>query len=122
MEIRDTAKAVISAGGNLSAAVDLTGRQVMNIQMSPAWTTADITFQASADGITYADLWGAVMGSFAQNEVRLHASAGRLLSFQWKGRRYMRGIRYLKVRSGTSATPVAQAAERTITLILNPTA
>lgn len=30
------------------------------------------------------------------------------------------GIRYLKLRSGTSGTPVAQAAKRTITLITRP--
>lgn len=68
-----------------------------------AWTAAGITFQVSLDGSAWSDLLN------ASGEVAFASDAA--------GRAYQvpaGGFRYIKVRSGTSGTPVAQAADRTI--------
>lgn len=77
--------------------------------MPAAWTAAELTFQVSADGITYGDLYEA-----DATEVSVMAAASRYIRLEpsaWAV------IRYLKVRSGTSAAPVNQAAQRTFTFL-----
>lgn len=103
--------AVIAAGGSLSAAADLGGLRLAGIEMPAGWTAAGLTFQGAATNPAgLADLYD---GSGA--EVTLPAAAGRFI--QVDEERFA-GIRWLKIRSGTSATPVTQAAERTLRLVL----
>ena len=103
--------ASIDNGASLSGAVDLGGRKLAAIDMPAAWTAANITFQASADGITYDDLYD------NSTERSLTVAASRYLMQNigdWVG------LRYLKIRSGTSGTPVNQGASRIITLLVQP--
>lgn len=111
---KTTVAATIAISTALSAAVDLGAiGTLVGIQMPAAWTTANLTFQASYDGgTTYQDLY-----DDAGNEVTVTAAASRniyLSPEEWAG------IQLLKVRSGTSGTPVNQAAARTITLVTRP--
>ncbi|WP_234680804.1 hypothetical protein [Bradyrhizobium monzae] len=101
------APATILSGQNLSAPIDLANHALAGIEMPSAWTSAVITFQVSSDGVTYRDFWD------ENGEVSFQAAANRAIriaSWSWFA------IRYLKIRSGTSATPVAQAADRVINL------
>lgn len=112
-EVRETKELVIANGESLSTAVDLTDSLVLvGLQMPAAWTAAGITLQASVDGITYGDL-----KDYAGNEYSLVVTADDYL---YLDPAELVSIRYLKVRSGTSGTPVNQAAERTITLLVRP--
>jgi len=104
-----TVTATILGTASLSAAVDLMGGRLVGIQMPSAWTAAGLTFQASADGETYADLY-----DDGGNEVGGSAAASRYIVFD-AGANF-EGVRWLKVRSGTAASAVNQDATRTLTL------
>ncbi|RZN10279.1 hypothetical protein CWO91_13890 [Bradyrhizobium genosp. SA-3] len=85
----------------------MAGHVLSRIELPSAWTAATLTLQVSTDGVTYRDLWD------ESGEVTYQAGANRaihLSSFGWWT------IRYLKIRSGTSAAPVNQGADRTIAL------
>jgi hypothetical protein len=100
---------VIANGQSLSGGVDLGGDALVEIVMPSAWTAADLTFQTSDDEVTFQNMYsggGEVQVSVdASQNVRLDPSD-------------FIGINFLKVRSGTSGTPVNQGAERTIKLVL----
>ena len=109
----ETVEANIAASAALSGAVRLPPACYLSaIIMPAAWTTADLTFQGSHDGVTYYDIYDEY-GS----EVTVSAAASRhivLMPALWSG------TRFLKVRSGTTGTPVNQAAARTLNLIVRP--
>jgi hypothetical protein len=102
--------ATIANGASLSGAISLRGGRLSAIQMPAAWTAANLTFQTSFDGATFADAYDDV-----GNELTVSATISRVLQLdpsKWVG------VQYIKVRSGTSASPVAQGAARTLQLIL----
>jgi hypothetical protein len=107
-----TRTATIASGQSLSAAIDLGTYQLARIAFPAAWTAADLTFQVSADGTTYNNLYTA-----AGTEYTVEADASRDVILT---RQDFEAIRYLKIRSGTSGAAVNQAAERTLTLTLVP--
>lgn len=101
----------IPSGGSLSLPLDC-GELVPTLLLVPSpWTTAAVTFQVSTDGTTWTDLRDG-----AGNEVAVAAGAGGA-AFALS-RDLFQGARYLRLRSGTAATPVAQAASRTLTVVL----
>lgn len=100
----------IANGTSLSGAVPLGGRQIVGISMPAAWTAAGITLQGSADGgATYQDVYDA-----AGTEYAITAAAARHIVLDPNE---LRGLTHVKVRSGTSAAPVNQLAERTVRLL-----
>lgn len=104
--------AVIANGASLSAAVDCEGAPPVAIVMPAAWTAADLTFQVSADGSTYSNLYDE--NASTRTETTLKAAAAdiiRLDPAKWGW------VRYLKIRSGTAGSAVNQAAERTLQVI-----
>lgn len=107
---RSTYSVTISSGTSLSAAIDLGSTILFAIQIPSSWTTANITFQASADGVTYANLYDST-----GTEVTVTAAASEFIVFSapapWMG------IRFIKVRSGTSSTPVNQGADRALSIV-----
>lgn len=105
-------EATISSGESLSAAVDLGDGALVRIAMPSSWTTADLTFQTSYDGTTYSDLYDA-----DGNEYDVSAAASREIIVPIAD---LIGARYVKVRSGTTGTPVNQGADRTINLVVAP--
>jgi hypothetical protein len=101
----------IANGASLSGAVDIGGRKLVAIDMPSAWTAAALTFQASADGVTYDDMYDGA----TERSLTVAASRYMMLNIgDWVG------ARYLKIRSGTSGTPVNQGGARTITLMVQP--
>lgn len=99
----------IDNGASLSSAAHIGSGELVGI-MLPTLTSASLTFQASADGVTYAEA--------------LDASSSAVAVGTSTGARYIKapadlaGIPFLKIRSGTSGAPVQQGAERIITLII----
>jgi hypothetical protein len=104
----DTRVATIANGESLSSAVDLQDGRAARIDMPSAWTAADLTFQVSPDGNTYTDLYEA-----DGTEYTVTAAASRSIILPIAD---FLGIRYLKVRSGTSAAAVNQGAARNLTI------
>jgi ABC-type Fe3+ transport system permease subunit len=101
--------ATIAAGASLSGAVALTGRVITGILLPSAWTAADLTLSVSLDGVTYADLHDAA------GESVFTVGASSFVGVAITG---MLGFNYVKVRSGGSAAPVNQVAQRDIVLVL----
>ena len=103
--------AVIASGASLSGAVDLGGRKLVAIVMPAEWTAAGMTFQASPDGVTYYNVYD----NATERALTVGANYYSALSIgDWVG------VRWVKLRSGTAGTAVNQAAERTITLVVQP--
>lgn len=106
---RSTATATIASGASLSGAVDLGANFSMaRITMPAAWTAAGLSFQTSADGVTYNE-----MLDDALSPVSAAVAANSDFALN---RDVWRGVRYLKIRSGTSGTPVNQGADRAIVI------
>ena len=103
--------AAIQAGESLSDPVYTAGLVLLGIQMPAAWTTADLTFQASVDlSANVADLY-----DHDGIEVTVSAAAGQFVSVDLS---LFAGAAYIAVRSGTASTPVTQGSNRTLVLAL----
>jgi len=112
VELRSTQDVTLTTSSPVSAAVELLGKVPVALQMPAAWTTANLTFQASKDGTTYANIY-----SDAGVEKVVTAAASRFIPLDPAD---FVGCRFVKLRSGTSSTAVTQAAARTVTLIVRP--
>ena len=100
----------IAAAASLSDAVDLETSTLMAVIMPAAWDAAGLTFEVSHNGTDWVDLYnefGELLVTVADTDRYIH-----LTPAEWVG------VRHVKVRSGTSAAAVAQAAERVITLVV----
>ena len=103
---------VIASGASLTSAINLGARKLVGIIMPSAWTAAALTFSGSnADDGTFVDIYdGATERSYA-----VTASKYLMLAISdWVG------VKHLKIRSGTTGTPVNQGAARSIILALQP--
>ena len=105
-----TATATIANGASLSNAVSLGTSDLISIIMPAAWTAAALTYQFSVDGTNFYDAYSTTAELTATS-----AGASRIININAAT---YDAARYIKIRSGTSATPVNQAADRTLTLIL----
>ncbi len=98
-----TVSAAIAAGASLSNGIRFGGLTAMTLIVPSGWTAANITFQVSYDGVNYSDfrdIQGAEIGATV-------IAAGDVIQLDY---RTFRGVVYLKVRSGVSATPVNQVS------------
>jgi len=110
--VRNSFTTTISSGQSLSSAIDLGSSTLFAIQMPAAWTTAaNITFQASYDGVTYCNMYDSNGTEMTVTGVAASEFIVLALPTQWIG------VRFLKIRSGTSGTPVSQGADRVLGLI-----
>ena len=101
----------IAAAASLSEAVDLRGMMLLAIFMPAAWDAAVLTFMGSPTlGGTYLPIY-----DDASNEVTVPVAAGKAVAID-AALLKLAPFRYIKIRSGTAATPVAQTAERKITV------
>ncbi len=105
-----TVSATIGADSALSDAVDVRGTTLVGLVMPADWTSADVTLQASVDGVSYADVYEA-----SGVEVRLLADANRFIRLEPAA---FAGMRYVKLRSGVSGAPVNQASARSLMFVV----
>lgn len=105
----------ILSGASLSGALDIgPGHTLVAIRIPAAWTTAGLTFQCCEDGATFGNFYqaGAEYSIASAGVV-----AGGYISVSPGD---FAGVRGLKVRSGTSGSPVNQGADRILTLVTLP--
>ena len=101
---------VIGAGQSLSEAVDLSDVRALAVQLPASINSATaLTFQGSADGVTYNNLFDST-----GTEVSIAVAASRFVALDPA---VFAGIPYLKARTGTSGSPTAQTADITLTLV-----
>lgn len=102
--------ASIPNGQSITANLDLGTSRLVRISTPAAWTAANLTFQVSADGATWVNLYDA-----SGNEYTVTAAASRGIIIPLSD---FLGVRYIAIRSGTSAVPVPQGAQRDLVLTL----
>lgn len=100
--------AVIANGASQSGVLDLTERVIVSIHLPDAWTAAAITLLAAE---TEAGDYSPVHDT--SGEVSFTVAAEQVLVIDPN---VTRGLRYVKLRSGNTATPVNQGAERTLSV------
>lgn len=105
--------ATIAAGQSLSAAVDLNRRGLAGLIMPAGWDAAGLSFRVSMDNQTFVNLYDTNGEATLPASTVVAASRGIMID-----PRAFVGFRYVKVRSGTSGSPVTQSAERAITLVV----
>lgn len=104
----------IGAGTALSAQVDIGNQTLVGIVVPSNWTTAAISLQASYDGgATWSELVDQTAAAIGSSSL----TGGTLSYFVAVDPTKLRGVRSVKVRSGTQATPVNQVAAVTLQLI-----
>lgn len=95
----------------------ITCMTVIGVQLPAVWTAADLTVQAVLpDGDPSVDTWTNVYDEVG-TEYTITGTAGAIILLPPAD---LAGLRYLRFRSGTSGTPVAQAARRVCNLIVRP--
>lgn len=106
---RSVEVATIANGASLSDAIHVGDAIAGMIEMPSGWTAADLTFQVSSNGETYRDFQD------GGGEYTLNAAASQAILLS--GADWI-GVRYFKIRSGTSSVPVNQGAERSLSVVL----
>lgn len=99
----------ISSGESLSGALDLGVYRLVGISTPSTLEPSTLTFQASVDGITWNNIYTSV-----GVETSISCSTSRRIILSPAD---FYGIRYIKVRGGTAASPTTVAADRVIKLI-----
>jgi len=100
----------IASGQSLSDQVAIGALVPIGIVLPGAWTAADLSFAVSHDdGITFSPLF-----DMAAEVTASAAAASRYIALD--PAKFV-GINHLKIRSGTSGSPVNQAADRALILI-----
>jgi len=100
------ASVVIKANESLSNAIILGDSKIISIVTPSSWTSANLTFQGANDlDDTFVDIYDS-----AGNEIAIVADTDRIITDLPE----LAGIKYLKVRSGTSSAPVVQGGDRLI--------
>jgi hypothetical protein len=118
MNLWRTQSITVSADADgLSNAIDLADGVLVAVIVSGTWTAAALTF-LSGDKLTD----GTFKSLYDDNGTEIsiasgNVTAGRLVSFRTALIDAMKSVRFLKLRSGVVATPVQQAAARTLTVI-----
>ena len=109
-----TATATIANAASLSGGVDLSAERLHRIVMPGTWTAAALTFQASRDGTNYNDLYTEF------GEYQIASGVAGISREIVVDPSVFSGVRYLKVRSGTSAAAVNQGGSRDLILVTVP--
>jgi hypothetical protein len=100
----------IASGQSLSDAINVSTRTVVGVVI-PTWTSAAASFEVSYDGSEYFRV-----KEVDGDEYSLVAGTGN--AFFSIAPTVLLGAHSLKIRSGTGASPVAQAAARSIKVVL----
>lgn len=109
--ILDVLPALIASGAALSGALNLGGLRLVGLAVPATVTGSTLTFQVSVDGGT---TW-VNMFDKGGNEIAIAIGASRLVVLDPAD---FAGVQWLKVRSGTSGTPVNQGQDTTFQLVL----
>lgn len=109
----------ITAGASLSSAVYVGGLQLVSIQLPSTWTTAGITFQGALDGsgnegdaglnATFVNLQTSAAAELAVSSI----AASFIITV---ANLNIDSMRWLKIRSGTSGSPVTQVSSVNVLL------
>lgn len=100
----------IAAGQSLSAIAGLDRQYLVGIAMPAQWTAAEITLQADPGDGVLRDVYGPL-----GTELSIPVGANRYILLEPA---LTAGLSSLRLRSGTSAAAVNQAAQRALLLVI----
>jgi len=101
----------IEAGASFSSPVNLGGLRFLGVFMPTDWTSAELSFQTSPDGTHWYNV-------FDQNGNEVLFSVGAGLYAAVTAATVFAPMQFLRIKSGSSAVPIVQAAARTLNLML----
>jgi len=107
---RNVQTATIANGAALSDAVYLHGEVLVGIRMPAVWDAANLTFQVSMDDVTYLD-------AYSQAGAEHVVTVTGVDTHIWVDPTDFAGYRWIRVRSGTTGTPVNQSTGELVRLI-----
>lgn len=99
----------IADGQSLSDVIDLKGMRLAAIILPSGLAGTSLTFQVSADGTTWADAY-----KTDDSELEYTVAASRAITDLLE----LIGVRFLKIRTGTSGSPQNQTGAKTLQLVL----
>jgi len=114
MTIQETA--IIEKGESESTVILKSGYKNMLIIMPAAWTAADITFLVSNNPKTG---FVKLVKASDESEITSKASASEAVNLDGTLKEALGACAYVKIRSGTSTTPVNQVDRRTLIVVLS---
>lgn len=97
----------IPSGASMTSEFTLHGKTLVGIVTPPTWSATELTFQVSIDGTTFVDLYSDTA------EVVAAAAPSRYIALNpaaWCG------VVAVKIRAGTTAAPITQAQQQTLTV------
>ena len=114
---KKTNQVTILSGASVSNVIETMDSSLLGFIMPAAWTTAGLSLEVSMDGTTFAP----TIYDETNQQTGYWSSivAGAAYSVSLTG---MMAWRYIRFRSGTSASPGTQGADRIITAIMRPLA
>ncbi len=101
----------INASASITNTIDLGGLRLFGVAIPANWTNASLTFQMSPDNGTN---WYSLIDQDG-SEITAVPTASSCIMLDPKG---FASLQYLKIRSGTAASPVLQATASTLKLIV----
>jgi len=110
MALIDLDVITILSGAALSGALNLGDKTICGFYMPAVWTAAAMSFQVSNDG-------GTTWLEYYDSKAALSSWPVVAVQFIAVDPVMFRGVNCIKFRSGTSATPVNQGADRLITVV-----
>lgn len=102
---------IIEAGQSLSNGINCSAGSIIRITTPAAWDLANLSFQISTDGVAYTDLYLPREG-----EVVIACGAKQALNINpvnWPA------AAWVKFRSGDSAHPIVQTAQRKFETVID---
>ncbi|MER2520291.1 MAG: hypothetical protein ABTQ34_06350 [Bdellovibrionales bacterium] len=105
--------ATVSSGASLSGAMRLGGLRLFGFIMPSSWDAAELTVLGSFDGGT---TFVPIKSSYDGTEITFVVNASGF--FPLPNPQIFAAVPMIKLQSGTSASPVNQAADRAIQLVL----
>jgi hypothetical protein len=111
VNVVDVLPAAIAAGQSMTDGLNLGGLRLFGLTVPANWTAANVTFQMSADGgNTWTNMYDA-----SGSELTAVAGASRFIAMDPAN---FASAQWVKIRSGSSASPVNQAQSVALGLVL----
>ena len=107
----------IAAGQSLSTPLDLQYGQIVRIWGPSVWTAAALTFKGSFNNSAWDDL---VDQASAEHSIPMTGAANGFERAFTVPREWTLGMKFVRLRSGTGAVPVSQAADRALQIAYRP--
>lgn len=119
-----TKNVIIPAGQSLSNPVELEGHKLIGLIVPANWVAANTTFSVSpVDGFTFYDLCDANGDEYTLSpEPGKVTGVGLSLTLDFADIAPIANMKSIRLRSGTSETPVVQTTEQIIGLLLKESA